>query len=345
MEKLGFEFEKEKENDSGAVAVLEREENKKEPEIKMTALAEEYLSFNNNETRLEKDLNDMLEKVNYLEETSPSSEFLKGQLCLELYDIYKNSDKKEKNDLADDFLEQASESFLESVSDEDFEIAVKNKEGEKMIFASKSHALAYLGDITAKDFYENDNGADWNKSLEYYKKAIEAEPDEGKKHELKVIMDIRKITHYLGDENKLRVWKTSRRIDLRGRTADFSLEYAGDKNKIINKYIDATRHMRKEKGDKQKRSDTGVLHLDKKIADFLTEFDFDALLEKAGKKEILSEDNKEMLRKINYCGVYVAEKLEEAMEGEIKNSEKLNLRKALYLNPNKLTKFPQFVHL
>ena len=96
MEKLGFEFEIEKENDSGAVAVLEREENKKEPEIKMTALAEEYLSFNNNGIRLEKDLNDMLEKVNSLEETSPSSEFLKGQLCLELYDIYKNSDKKEK---------------------------------------------------------------------------------------------------------------------------------------------------------------------------------------------------------------------------------------------------------
>src|SRR3990167_10763972 len=94
MEKLEFEVEKEK--DSGAVAVLEREENKKEPESKMTALAEEYLSFNNNETRLEKDLNDMLEKVNSLEEMSPSSEFLKGQLCLELYDIYKNSDKKEK---------------------------------------------------------------------------------------------------------------------------------------------------------------------------------------------------------------------------------------------------------
>jgi len=342
MEKLGFEFEIEKENDSGAVAVLEREENKKEPEIKMTALAEEYLSFNNNETRLEKDLNDMLEKVNSMEETSPSSEFLKGQLCLELYDIYENSDKKEKNDLADVFLNQANESFLESVNGEDFEIAVKNKEGEKMIFAGKSHALAYLGDITAKDFYENGNKADWNKSLEYYKKAIEAEPDEGKKHELKVIVDIRKITHYLGDENKLKVWKTSRRIDLRGRTADFSLEYAGNKNGTIKKYIDATKHLRKEK---EGWSDTAVLRLDKKIADFLTEFDFDALLKKADKKEELSEDDKEMLRKINYCGVYVAEKLEEAMEGEIKNSEKLNLRKALYLNPNKLTKFPQFVHL
>ena len=345
MEKLGFEFEIEKENDSGAVAVLEREENKKEPEIKMTALAEEYLSFNNNGIRLEKDLNDMLEKVNSIEETSPSSEFLKGQLCLELYDIYKNSDKKEKSVLADVFLNQANESFLESVNGENFEIAVKNKEGEKMIFASKSHALAYLGDITAKDFYENGNGADWNKSLEYYKKAAEAEPDEGKKHELETIIGIRKMAHSLGNENNLKVWKTPRRIDLRNRTADFSLEYIGDKNKPVNKYIDATMRMRKEKDDKQKWSDTGVLRLDKKIADFLAEFDFDALLEKADKKEELSEDDKEMLRKINYCGVYVAEKLEEAMEGEIKNSEKLNLRKALYLNPNKLTKFPQFVHL
>jgi len=338
MEKLGFEFEKEKENDSGAVAVLEREENKKEPEIKMTALAEEYLSFNNNETRLEKDLNDMLEKVNYLEETSPSSEFLKGQLCLELYDIYKNSDKKEKNDLADDFLEQASESFLESVSDEDFEIAVKNKEGEKMIFASKSHALAYLGDITAKDFYENDNGADWNKSLEYYKKAIEAEPDEGKKHELKVIMDIRKITHYLGDENKLRVWKTSRRIDLRGRTADFSLEYAGNKNGIIKKYIDATKHLRKEK---EGWSDTAVLRLDKEIVDFLADIDFESILEEAAEKGDLSEKNKKRLGKIIDSCTELAEKLEKEMENEIKSSEKLNFRKALYLNPNKLAKFSQ----
>ena len=338
MEKLEFAIEKEKENDSGAVAVLEREENKKEPKIKMTALAEEYLSFNNNEIRLEKDLNDMLEKVNSLEETSPSSEFLKGQLCLELYDIYKNSDKKEKNDLADDFLEQANESFLESVNGEDFEIAVKNKEGEKMIFAGKSHALAYLGDITAKDFYENGNGADWNKSLEYYKKAIEAEPDEGKKYELKVIMDIRKITHYLGDENKLKVWKTSRRIDLRGRTADFSLEYAGNKNGIIKKYIDATKHLRKEK---EGWSDTAVLRLDKEIVDFLADIDFESILEEAAEKGDLSEKNKKRLGKIIDSCTELAEKLEKEMENEIKSSEKLNFRKALYLNPNKLAKFSQ----
>ena len=125
------------ENHSGNIAVLEREEVKEKTEKKIIALAEEYLSFSNNETRLERDLSDMLEKVNLLEETSPSSEFLKGQLCLEFYDIYKNSDKKEKTVLADDFLEQANESFLESVNGEDFEIAVKNKEGEKMIFASK----------------------------------------------------------------------------------------------------------------------------------------------------------------------------------------------------------------
>ena len=62
---------------------------KKKREEKITALAEEYLSFNNNETKLENDLNDMLGKIKFLEKTSPSSEFLKGQLCLELYDIYK----------------------------------------------------------------------------------------------------------------------------------------------------------------------------------------------------------------------------------------------------------------
>ena len=335
MEKLGLEFEIEKENDSGAVAVLEREENNGEMERKTTALAEEYLSFNNNETRLEKDLNDMLEKVNSMEETSPSSEFLKGQLCLELYDIYKNSDKKEKNDLADVFLNQANESFLESVNDDDFEIAVKNKEGEEMTFAGKSHALAYLGDITAKDFYENGNGADWNKSLEYYKKAIEAEPDEGKKHELKVIMDIRKITHYLGDENKLKVWKTSRRIDLRGRTADFSLEYAGNKNGIIKKYIDATKHLRKEK---EGWSDTAVLRLDKEIVDFLADIDFESILKEAAENGTPQGKNKELFRDILRCSLAISAKMEEALKDEFKNNTD-SFRNDFYRSLPKLKKF------
>src|SRR3989344_7348849 len=323
------------ENRSGNIAVLEREEVKEKTEKKIIALAEEYLSFSNNETRLERDLSDMLEKVNLLEKTSASSEFLKGQLCLELYDIYKNSDKKEKTVLADDFLEQANESFLESVNGEDFEIAVKNKEGEKMIFASKSHALAYLGDITAKDFYENGNKADWNKSLEYYKKAIEAEPDEGKKHELKVIVDIRKITHYLGDENKLKVWKTSRRIDLRGRTADFSLEYAGNKNGTIKKYIDATKHLRKEK---EGWSDTAVLRLDKKIADFLTEFDFESILEEAAKNGTPQGKNKELFRNILRCSLATSAKIEEALKEELKNNTDF-FRNDFYRSLPKLKKF------
>jgi len=335
MEKLGLEFEIEKENDSGAVAVLEREENNGEMERKTTALAEEYLSFNNNETRLEKDLNDMLEKVNSKEETSPSSEFLKGQLCLELYDIYKNSDKKEKNDLADVFLNQANESFLESVNDDDFEIAVKNKEGEEMTFAGKSHALAYLGDITAKDFYENGNGADWNKSLEYYKKAIEAEPDEGKKYELKVIMDIRKITHYLGDENKLKVWKTSRRIDLRGKAADFSLEYAGNKNGIIKKYIDATKHLRKEK---EGWSDTAVLRLDKEIVDFLADIDFESILKEAAENGTPQGKNKELFRDILRCSLAISAKMEEALKDEFKNNTD-SFRNDFYRSLPKLKKF------
>ena len=146
--------------------------------------------------------------------------------------------------MADVFLNQANESFLESAEGEDFEIIVKNEKGKELVFASKSHALAYLGDIAAKDFYEHNNKADWNKNIEYYKESIEAEIDDGKKHELKVILGIRKIAHYLGNEEKLKVWKTPRRIDLRKITADFSLKYASDKNGNINKYIDATRHLR-----------------------------------------------------------------------------------------------------
>lgn len=340
MEKLGPEIENNyAENISESVAVLETKESKNSLERKITALAEEYLSFNNNETKLKNDLSDMLEKINYLEETSPSSDFLKGQLCLELYDIYKNSPEEEKKGSAEDFLEQANENFSNSAKGDDFEIIIKNKEGEEITFASKSHALAYLGDIAVKDFYEQKNKADWDKSLEYYKGAIETEPDEGKKHELEVILGIRKISHYLGNEDNLRVWKTPRRIDLRGRTADFSLRYASDKNGIINKYIDATKHMRKEK---EGWSDTAVLRLDKKIADFLADVDFDFLLEEASKKGDLSEKNKKILEKIIDCGTGLAEKLEEAMEDEIKSSEKINFRKTLYLNPSNLAKFSKF---
>lgn len=211
-----------------------------------------------------------------------------------------------------------------------------------MSFANKSHSLAYLGDIVVKDFYESDNLVDWGKSLEYYQKAIEAELDEGKKHELEIIMGIRKISHYLGDEDNLKVWKTPRRIDLRGKTADFLLEYTSAKNGTINKYIDATKHMREEKEGKQEWSETGVLHLDKKIADFWAMVDFDALLKEAGERGDLSEKNKKILEKIIDCGTDLAEKLEEAMNDEIKSSEKLNFRKALYLNPNKLAKFSKF---
>ena len=326
------------ENSSGGVAVLEGEENKEDLERKVTALAEEYLSFNNNEIKLEKDLNDMLEKINSLDRTSPSSEFLKGQLCLELYDIYKNSDKKEKNVLADVFLEQTQESFLESAKGEDFEIMVKNERGEEITFASKSHALAYLGDIAVRDFYEHNNKTDWNKNIEYYKEAIGAEPDEGKKHELEVILGIRKISHYLGNEEKLKVWKTPRRIDLRGRTADFSLKYASDKNGNINKYIDATKHLREEKIGKQKWSDTGVFHINKEIADFLAEIDFDSILEEVNENGELSEKNKELFRATLRCALATSVGLEKALKDELKNNTD-SFRNDFYRSLPKLKEF------
>src|SRR3989344_5382332 len=312
------------ENFSGGVAVLEREEEKEKSEKEMAVLAERYLSFNNHERELENDLTSLLGKINSLEETSSSLNFLKGQLYLELYDIYKNNEKKEKNNLTDNLLEQANESFLESIEGENFEIVVKNKEGQEMSFANKSHSFAYLGDIAVKDFYESGHKADWNRSLKYYQEAIKAEPDEGKKHELKIIMNIRKITHYLGDENKLEVWKTPRRIDLRKKTADFSLKYITDKKGTINKYIDGTKHMSEGKKGKQEWSETGILQLNKEIADFLAETDFDVLLEEVGRSGDLSEKNKKRLSKvIDYCRE-MAEKLEETMTDEIKSSEKLN---------------------
>ena len=326
------------ESSSGGIAVLESEENKEDLERKVTALAEEYLSFNNNETKLENDLNDMLEKINSLDKTSPSSEFLKGQLCLELYDIYKNSDKKEKRESAEEFLEQANENFSNSAEGEDFEIKARNKEGKEMTFASKSHALAYLGDIAAKDFYEHNNKADWNKNIEYYKEAIGAEPDEGKKHELEVILGIRKISHYLGNEEKLKVWKTPRRIDLRKITADFSLKYASDKNGNINKYIDATKHLREEKIGKQEWSDTGVFHINKEIADFLAEIDFDSILEGVNEKGELSDKNKELFRATLRCALATSVGLEKALKDELKNNTD-SFRNDFYRSLPKLKKF------
>lgn len=322
-------------NYSEDVAVLESEKNGEELEKKVVALAEKYLSFNNHERELEKDLSGILEKINSLEMKSPSLEFLKGQVCLELYDIYKNSEKKEKRESAEKFLEQANESFLNSAEGEDFEIKVKNKEEKEITFASQSHSLAYLGDIAARDFYESNNLADWKKSLKYYQNAVEAEPDDGKKHELEVILGIRKIAHYLGNEEKLKVWKTPRRIDLRGRTADFSLKYAGDKNGTINKHIDATK---KEKEGKQNWSDTGVLRLDKEIADFLAEVDFDALLKEIGENEELSDKNKELFRAILRCALATSVGLEKALEDELKNNTD-SFRNDFYRSLPKLKKF------
>lgn len=48
------------ENFSDNVAVLEKEENSGETERKTTALAEEYLSFNNNPAKLKGDLSTLL---------------------------------------------------------------------------------------------------------------------------------------------------------------------------------------------------------------------------------------------------------------------------------------------
>lgn len=320
-------------NYSEDVAVLEKEENKEELEKKTVALAEKYLSFNNHERELENNLNGILEKINSLEVKNPSLEFLRGQVCLELYDIYKNSAKKNKIGEAEKFLEQANESFLNSAEGEDFGIMVKNKEGQEIVFASQSHSLAYLGDIAARDFYESNNLADWKKNIKYYQEAVEAEPDDGKKHELKTIMDIRKITHYLGDENKLKVWKTSRRIDLRGRTADFSLEYTDDKNRTINKNIDATR---KEKN--KQWSDTAVLRLDKEITDFLAEVDFDDLLKEASEKGSPQGKNKELFRTTLRCALATSIEFEKALKDELKNNTD-SFRNDFYRSLPKLKKF------
>lgn len=352
MEKLEPETYKDSyaENSSGAVAVLEREENKEEPEKKIVALAEEYLSFNNNETKLEKDLSDMLEKINDLKETSPSSEFLKGQLCLELYEIYKNSDEKDKRESSEEFLEQANESFSNSVEGEDFEIKLKNEDGKERIFGDKSQALAYLGEVSAIDFKKSQykNNSDFKESVRYYQKAIsEEKKHEGIKYELKVIMVFRKIVNYLGEPEKLEVWRTSKRNDLNGKTADFFINYAINDKEKIEEYIDATIYDRggeeqKSKERKQSLGIVGVLNIDKKTReklDFLAEVDFESLKKEFIDKGELSEKNQKIFKRaFDNCQDFI-EKIEEIMGDKLKNSKRTDFRKSFYQNPGKILNF------
>lgn len=352
MEKTESEIYKNsyEENTSGAVAVLEREENEEELEKKVVALAEEYLSFNNNETRLEKDLNDMMEKINSLEKTSQASEFLKGQLCLELYNIRKNSENKEKRESAEKFLEQANENFSNSAEGEDFEIKLKNEDGKDRIFGNKSQALLYLGEVSAIDFKKSQyrNNSDFKESLRYYKKAISEEKKyEGIKYELKAIMVFRKIVNYLGEPENLEIWKTSKRNDLKGKTADFFLSYTTNEKEIIEEYIDATIYDRggeeqKNKERKQSLGLVGVLNIDKKTReklDFLDKVDFEYLKQEFIEKGELSEKNQEIFKRaFDNCRDFI-EKIEEIMGDKLKNSEKTAFRKSFYQNPEKMLNF------
>lgn len=352
MEKLEPETYKDNyaENNFESVAVLETEENKEKLEKKVTALAEEYLSFNNNKIKLENDLNDMLEKINSLEETNPSSKFLKGQLCLELYDIYKNNAEKEKRESAEKFLEQANENFSNSVEGENFEIKLKNEDGKERIFGDKSQALAYLGEVSAIDFKRSQykNNSDFKESIRYYQKAIsEEKKHEGIKYEFKAIMVFRKIVNYLGEPEKLGVWRTSKRNDLKGKTADFFLNYATNEKEIIEEYIDATIYDRggeeqKSKDRKQSLGLVGVLNMDKKTReklDFLAEVDFESLKQEFIKEGALSEKNQEIFKRaFDSCQDFI-EKIEEMMGDKIKNSEKTGFRKSFYQNPEKILNF------
>ena len=92
---------------------------------------------------------------------------------------------------------------------------------------------------------------------------------------------------------------------------------------------------------KERWSDTAVLRLDKEITDFLADVDFDVLLKEVGEKGDLSDKNKKILEKTIDCGTELAEKLEKALEDEIKAREN-KFQEKLYLNSNNLAKFSKF---
>lgn len=351
MEKLGPEIEQSNTENPFDAPLSLKEEIELDKEI--SSLAKTYTNLQND--KIESGINYLLtetEKLSLKKQNYPPSEYLKGMLNLEMHHRLKDDRKPEKRKIADEHFEKSFASFEKTVTKQDnFSILIKNKEENKdVLFGNLPLAMSYLGDMYARKSMERQNNGDEKKKQEYwaegirlYEEAIKKEKTSGVKSELKTILGIRNIAKELGDENNVWCEKTTRRSDLRNKTADLMIQYK-DKisGKISSVFIDITDKTTAEKDNKKSYSETAVLDLSDGYDKAINIADY-------GLKKIISAAKKE----IENTGIYskeTAEKTRSTLKEisklcneitadlKLKGTEAKNFRKDFFINSEKVDK-------
>ena len=278
-----------------------------EEEIKLdkeiSGLAKIYTNLGND--KIESGINYLLaetEKVSLKKQGYPPSEYLKGMLNLEIYNLLKNEQYPEKIKKTEECLEKSFVSFEKAVFKRDkkteqgnFAILVKNEEKNDVLFGNLSLAMSYLGDMYARKSLDKKTKDDKNKKEDYwakgiflYEEAVKKEKVPGVKSEIKTILGLRNIIKELGNEESVWCEKTTRRSDLRHKAADLMIQYKDSTNgKFSSVFIDITDKSTAEKDNKKQYSETAVLDLSDGYnkAINLADYELARILETA-KKEI-----------------------------------------------------------
>ncbi len=291
--------------------------------------------------RLEEGIKKILEEIeNSSARETPQGLFTEAMLNLEMY--YDLQDVSVRKAEAEKYLTKAEDDLTGVVNkNEDFEIKYRSQDKEKT-FGNLSLANAFLGDIFIRKYLKDNIQEDWFGGYELYEKAVKQEKDLGRADELKTIQAARKIIWYLGDEKAIRLWKTTRRKDLRGEAADLTIRYQKEKKSADQEqYVDTTRNLSEEKLRKQKASPTKV----SKVSDEMLEKILNENLERPfATEDEFKKRPRVVLQKIkgtmaarNYRSI----KLETAVN--IKESEKLKLMESFGLNPDKIKNIMPFM--
>lgn len=238
----------------------------------ISSLAKTYTNLQND--KIESGINYLLaetEKLSLKKQDYPPSEYLKGMLNLEMHLNLKDDRNPEKRKIANEYFEKSFAAFEKTVTKQNnFSILIKNKEENKdVLFGNLPLAMSYLGDMYARKSMERQNSGDenkkqkyWTESIRLYEEAIKKEKINGIKSELKTILGIRNIAKELGDEKNIWCEKTTRRSDLRNKTADLMIQYKDKTNgKISSVFVDITDKTTAEKDNKKNYSETAVLDL------------------------------------------------------------------------------------
>lgn len=333
---------------------------KEEMEIdkEISGLAKIYTNLQND--KIESGINYLLGEIGKMsleKQDYPSSEYLKGMLNLEMHNHLKDDQNPEKIKAAKEYLEKSFTSFEKAVFRQDkkteqdsFAILIKNEEKNDVLFGNLPLAMSYLGDIYARKSLEYQKNGDknkeeeiWAKGVSLYEAAIKKEKVPGIKSEIKTILGLRNIIKELGDEKNIWCEKTTRRNDLRHKTADLIIKYEDKTNgKISSVFIDITDKATAEKDNKKQYSETAVLDLSSGYDKTINLADYEL-------KKTLSAAKKE----IENAGVYskeTAKKTRSALKeisklcNEIKNDFHFkgrgaeNFRKDFFINKEKINK-------